>query len=341
MVSVKGDSFQLTLEERVLIHLLEYERYKDAGEVPSFTTQAGMVKTIEVKQSNISYIMKYLKEKGWAEERLSHIIGMKRRRKAYFLTSAGHLHASRIKKQIESKKVQHLIDGERVTLTLGELRERMGMDIISLIQELKDEGRKREYKRVSAILDKLPTLRYFYGREEEILTLNQWLEDQDSRVFALSGMAGIGKTTLLIKHMNDIKEDVPVFWYRIHEWSTVRSCAARLSEFLSAIGCKKLKTFLTPGTPVEIEEIADVLAEDLSKKEMLLVFDDCHKAPHNIVEFFRLLVELAQGTGTAKIILSGRSIPQLYDRGEVVGILSVGNDITRLRRVEEEIRESE
>jgi tetratricopeptide (TPR) repeat protein/DNA-binding PadR family transcriptional regulator len=315
---VKGDRFQLTLEEKVLIHLLDYERYKDAGEVPSFITQDGMVKSVGVKQSNISYIMKYLKEKGWSEEKLTHVIGMKRRRKAYFLTSAGHLHASRIKKQLESRKVQHLIDGELTTLTLGELREHMGMDIISLIQELKDEGTKREDKRVSAIIEKLPTLRYFYGREDEMLGLKQWLKDLDSRICVISGMAGIGKTTLMIKHVNERKDELPIFWYRIHEWSTVRSCVARLSEFLSAVGCKKLKTFLTPGTPVELEEIVDFLAEDLSKKEMLLVFDDCHKAPKHIVDMFKLLLELTQGTSTAKIIFSGRTVPQFYDRSEVV-----------------------
>ena len=111
---------------------------------------------------------------------------------------------------------------------------------------------------------------------------------------------------------------MPVFWYRIHEWSTVRSCVARLSEFLSAMGCKKLKTFLSPSAPVDLEEIVDFLAEDLSRKNMLLVFDDCHKSSKHIVEFFRLLLEIVQGGARTKIILSGRSIPQFYDRREVV-----------------------
>ncbi len=314
---MKGDKFQLTLEEKVLVHLLEHEKYKDAGEVPSFITQAGMVKALGVKQSNISYIMKYLNEKAWSEEKLTHIIGMKRRRKAYFLTSAGHLHASRIRKQLEEREVEWVIDEKKTMITLGELKNITGGGLISLIRELRGEGRPKEAMR-APMLDRVPSLRYFYGREDEIDELNEWVRGTDSKMFVLSGMAGIGKTTLVIKYVTDLKGEMPVFWYRIHEWSTLRSCIARLSEFLSALGCKKLKSYLTPGAPVELESIVDFLAEDLGKKETLLVFDDCHKASDNIVDFFSLLLEIVQADIPSKIILSGRRVPQFYDRGEVV-----------------------
>src|SRR5258706_9905921 len=44
----------------------------------------------------------------------------------------------------------------------------------------------------------------FYGREQELLTLQQWVDRERSRVVILLGMGGIGKTTLSIRFAQEM-----------------------------------------------------------------------------------------------------------------------------------------
>jgi tetratricopeptide (TPR) repeat protein len=146
--------------------------------------------------------------------------------------------------------------------------------------------------------------------------LREFHRSETKRIFALKGLAGIGKTTLLAKFASDpgIKK---VFMYRISEWTTLRNVLSRLAGFLRSHGKRSLSSQLKPKEVPDIEEVVELISEDLANMDAVLIFDDVHDASRSLVMLLKAFVaniERARGT---KLIVSGRTIPSLYSRKDV------------------------
>jgi WD40 repeat protein/transcriptional regulator with XRE-family HTH domain len=74
----------------------------------------------------------------------------------------------------------------------------------------------------------------FYGRTEELTTLEQWILHEHCQLVALLGIGGIGKTALSVKFAQQIKDNFEyVIWRSLREAPPVKIILSNLIQFLS------------------------------------------------------------------------------------------------------------
>ena len=77
------------VQERILLHLLDYTDFKNSVEVPFALSQMGIANAVAIARSNVPRAIAGLKDQGLLIERQAHVKGVSRKRKAYFLTDPG------------------------------------------------------------------------------------------------------------------------------------------------------------------------------------------------------------------------------------------------------------
>ncbi len=79
-----------------------------------------------------------------------------------------------------------------------------------------------------------PDVSVFYGRNEELATLEQWVVRDHCRLVALLGMGGIGKTALSVKLAEQIQPMFEyVIWQSLRHAPPIEALLANLISFLS------------------------------------------------------------------------------------------------------------
>ncbi len=112
-----------------------------------------------------------------------------------------------------------------------------------------------------------PDVSVFYGRTEELATLEQWIVKDKCRLVALLGMPGIGKTTLSAKLARQIQDEFNyVIWRSLRPAPSLQSLLAELIKFLSN---QQEATI-----PEDVNEGISQLVGYLTKNRCLLVLDD-------------------------------------------------------------------
>lgn len=117
-------------------------------------------------------------------------------------------------------------------------------------------------------LSEMPELGAFYGRTGELETLTNWILQQSSRLIALTGISGIGKTTLAVKLVQQIKDEFEcVIWCSLEESPKPAEFQERLHHFFSP--SEKPDTPKSKSGPLP-------LIQSLQKYRCLVVLDDAH-----------------------------------------------------------------
>src|SRR5207248_6606041 len=104
----------------------------------------------------------------------------------------------------------------------------------------------------------------FYGREEELATLEQWVVEERCRVVSVLGMGGIGKSALAVRVMHRVAGH-----FEVVLWRSLRdapSCSALLEACLQVLAPQPL-----PDLPDALEGRLHLLMEQLRARRALLV----------------------------------------------------------------------
>ena len=113
----QSDAIRFTVEERVLLHLLDYIYYRLKIEVPKSITQEGISQSIRIKRKHLPRSLKSMKEKNLIQEKIAHVIGKKQRMKTYHLTNNGEAKAHELRDCITNLTINVRDSKDRLKIT--------------------------------------------------------------------------------------------------------------------------------------------------------------------------------------------------------------------------------
>jgi hypothetical protein len=117
-------------------------------------------------------------------------------------------------------------------------------------------------------LSEMPELGDLFDRTSELQTLTTWILQQNSRLIALTGRLGIGKTSLAVKLVQQIKEEFEyVIWCSIDASHTLDEFEHKLIQFFS-------QSEKQDSSPTNQKRLP--LIKYLQNHRCLVVLDDVH-----------------------------------------------------------------
>ena len=320
----------LTLERKILVHLLNYHNMKDDYEVPMAMSQEGIGLTFGVRQSSVSRVLNKMMNERLIEEKSSYVTGSRQKRKIYYLTHEGYQHASEFKKFLDGLVVNLDTGGVAREVPLNKVNEHLEKSIpfIEILNRVNERGvleisegaRPGDEKSGSlgpvVLGDPMPRPKGFVGRAKELALVSGWMDD-GARCIFISGLAGIGKTSLAVG-IRDANKDTDVLYVRLRDWSTVTGLVSALAKFLERLGRKGTATYLKKGAGLDLGGVAELLATDLQGLGRAMMFvDDYRTGSENLDAFLSEMLGMLQETSVTLIVLS-RSAEGFYDRKQVV-----------------------
>ena len=111
-----------------------------------------------------------------------------------------------------------------------------------------------------------PDIRSFYGRQKELDLLDQWIMEDRSRLVAIFGIGGVGKTVLATREAKEIEEDFEyVFWRSLQSAPLLKTILERCIRFISP----RRSDF-----PTDEDEQIYIFLDYLRKYRCLLILDN-------------------------------------------------------------------
>ncbi|MGA1848063.1 MAG: hypothetical protein ACMUHB_01860 [Thermoplasmatota archaeon] len=316
---------RVTVENRILLLLLEHIEEIDRYSVPELLSQGGMSKKLSLRQNNLSRELQGLLDKGLLTSRTSHINGLQRKRRAYFLTPKGIDLAKDLVSQMGSSLVVvRDLDGEIREWTLSELVESASRELrrrVTYFEAVEDflSGNEADLLRIIGrkpprVESGAPLVKEFIGRDQELKYLSEALIKKGGSFVSVLGLAGQGKTSLMSYFLK--KNSLRSVWLKINKWMNP-------SSFISGIesGSRQLEggmgSLSVDDITKDLNAAAIKIESHFRSRDLVLVLDDAHLIGGDLHPLIELLKDRIVHVGSGlKLALLGRERPAIYTRTE-------------------------
>ncbi|MBD2514590.1 hypothetical protein H6G93_06125 [Nostoc sp. FACHB-973] len=155
----------------------------------------------------------------------------------------------------------------------------------------------------------------FYGRKEELTTLEEWILDEQCRLVTVLGIGGIGKTALSVKFAQQIQENFEyVIWRSLREAPPVKIILGNLIQFLSD------EQETEANLPESFSERVSRLLDYLQNNRCLLILDNAESILRSgsragiyregYEEYGELLRRVGEATHQSCLLLTSREKPK-------------------------------
>jgi tetratricopeptide (TPR) repeat protein len=156
------------------------------------------------------------------------------------------------------------------------------------------------------------------GRKAELDKIHKYIDEDNNKIAVIHGIAGIGKTTLAVRLLSDLKSKYNLYWYRCHEWDTLRNILTSISKFLDAFNRNKLQNYLATNQNIDLNDVGEVLENEFKGLNAIFFLDDFHKVNEQLLALFTLVREMLERIDGIKFLIFARSFVPFYDRREVL-----------------------
>ncbi|MBX9256045.1 hypothetical protein H1Q63_19255 [Desmonostoc muscorum CCALA 125] len=155
----------------------------------------------------------------------------------------------------------------------------------------------------------------FYGRKEELTTLEEWILDEQCRLVTVLGIGGIGKTALSVKFAQQIQENFEyVIWRSLREAPPVKVILNNLIQFLSD------EQETEANLPESFSERVSRLLDYLQNNRCLVILDNAESILRSgsragvyregYEEYGELLRRVGEATHQSCLLLTSREKPK-------------------------------
>ncbi len=305
----------ITTEQRVLLHIYRYGSHGGGWEAPYEISQSGISGALHLPQSTISRALKSLKSRGLVLDRVMYIRGEKRKKSAYFPSSQGMEEARRLLEEIEKIPVKIRDEEHIMELSFGEALKYIGKrkGVSPYLLDIYEISRKEGVVDIAVfgakkriIFHAPESMGHFVGRSGELSAITENI--RDFKVIVVKGMAGMGKTSLLLRASEKLAGRYDIFWYTARKGHRELELMKELNEFLKILGKKT----------VDRKRGAAGFFEALRDIEAVLILDDFQFAGKETRDFAKGLAErMLTEAVKFRVIVSTREEPGIFGRSQI------------------------
>ncbi|MCK5037986.1 MAG: hypothetical protein KAS16_02700 [Thermoplasmata archaeon] len=309
----------LTVNERILLHLRNYLTQDIQTSAVMGQTQGGISEGIDIRINHIPRAVKKLLDDNYVEECLAHVGGLKRKRKVYILTESGMKKSNDMLDSL--KEVEVLVkfeDGKEELIKIMDipLSFNTNATLSEIILSAFSHGEVYESKlcigadsalplisNLDTILD-IPT---FYGRKDIIERLRSNI-DGERTISVIGGIKGIGKTSLVRRTLADYDNKRNILWHTAHEWDTLRSFLESMADLLGQSDKGDVRRILRSSRDMDPALAFTPLANDLHGLECIMVIDNIFNLQKELMHLILMILKDVGKFSNTHFILITRDV---------------------------------